>query len=306
VRRTAQKRDDYLEFCSETLEPRQMLAGNVNVIQRHGDVVITGDNANNVIGVYADLAGNYFVLGAEGTKVNGVTNGRLNVELTDDLKINLKHGDNKLVFGQQSLGGQLRFDVPDDLSIRTGNGNDFIGFNGLRAGDDVTINTGGGYDQVLGFNYGASYSFEVGDDLKVTTRGSALIFVGWRVTDDLKISTGNGNDSIILSGSTVGGNASISTRGGDDNVTIYSTDFFGNVTIQTHAGNDDVIVREGDIHGKLKVATHAGDDSFQFLGPNAMAYGDVSLSMGSGFDYVAITAGLSSETTLRITGVEVG
>ena len=275
---TMQHQNRFLEFETEHLESRQMLAGDVSVVARHGDVIVTGDHADNAIRIQDALGGRIRVEGRFGTRINGVTNGSSYLTLTDDLRINLKHGNNQLGLGGDFTAG---LHIPDDVSVRTGHGNDYIVTNNLVVNDDLVIHSGSGSDLIAG--YSSSTYFTVGDDVKVASRGRTAIAVDWSVSDDMKISTGHGDDHVQFTGSV-----------------------FGKLSVTTRGGSDTVELMDAYVIGNMSIATHGGNDTFQFHGQGSYAAGDIRLSMGHGYDVVSITAALSNTTEIRTSGVEVG
>ena len=274
--RYEQRRPDrYLDFFNETLEDRQMLAGDVEVVARHGDVVVTGDNASNQVRVDTDY-GQIRVTGINGTRINGVTNGVSYQSISDDLKINLKHGDNQLMLGSEAL----MLNVPDDLSVKTGNGADEIDAPNVFVGDDASFSMGHGFNQ-LRLSETGNVGFSVSDDLKISSPGATSVIASWAVVGDTRISTGRMNDVVLLTDTALVGNVSISTKGGNDTIGVFDT----------------------VIGGNLKVSSAGGNDSFTFAGSFAAAFGDIRLAMGHGLDTAVITATLSSETDVFMSGV---
>lgn len=267
--------DRYLDFFNETLEDRQMLAGDVEVVARHGDVVVTGDNASNQVRVDT-FYGQIRVTGINGTRVNGVTNGVSYQSISDDLKINLKHGDNQLTLGSEAM----MLNIPDDLSVRTGNGADEIEAPNVFVGDDASFSMGHGFNQ-LRLSETGGYGYSVSDDLKISSPGATTVIASWGVVDDTRISTGHMNDVVLISETALAGSISISTKGGNDTIAIFDTVLGGN----------------------LKVSAAGGGDSFTFGGADAAAYGDIRLAMGHGNDSAVISATLSSETDVFMSGV---
>ena len=273
------KADQFLDLDIESLESREMLAGDVEVIARHGDVIVNGDSAANNIRLET-VAGQVRVTGIDGTRVNGVTNGVVSRSISDDLRVNLKHGNNQLLLGSQPF----RLSVPDDLSIKVGSGDDVIVGSNVVVGDDVSITMGHGYNRLSVFELSPTFSYTVGDDLKISSHGFSDVYVDWRVSDDTRISTSHKNDWVRIFDSVLAGDVSISTKGGNDIIDISRT----------------------VIAGDFKASTSGGDDTFTFGGTGSFAYNDIRLAMGSGFDYASITARLSANTDVKTLGVDAG
>ena len=135
------------EFHVESLENRKMMAGDVLASVVNGDLVINGDNDNNelmIVGTGAD--GVYDIIAANGTAVNG--NSAISVSgVTDDVRVNLRNGDNSL--GVSNVFG------PDRFRVRTGDGDDKIVFEESGSKNQLDIITRGGDDSVYLYRTGS-------------------------------------------------------------------------------------------------------------------------------------------------------
>src|SRR5437762_3371716 len=86
----------------ESLEDRQMMTGNVLVSVSGGDLVVTGDSGANELRIIqslqngAPIAGRFFITGQNGTTINGQATGQFFQNVTDDLRINLNGGNDRL------------------------------------------------------------------------------------------------------------------------------------------------------------------------------------------------------------------
>jgi hypothetical protein len=114
--------------------------GNVQVTVENGDLVIRGDNGdNNIILIESGVAGR------AGTTVNGEFRTFIPDGVTDDVRIEMKGGDD---FVRIELPG-TNFAIPDDLEIIMGYGDDTLELLQTRAPDATRIYTGYGNDVVL-------------------------------------------------------------------------------------------------------------------------------------------------------------
>jgi hypothetical protein len=258
--------ENYLQFHSEQLESRQLLAGNVNVVARHGDVTVTGDHSANDILIYDAPGDTIYVVGRNATSINGGSFAQ--VTLLDDLKINLKHGNNRIELGLD-LGTFLH--VNDDLIIRTGHGSDSLVTNNLFVGDDLRVSLGGGTNSVTdgfaGFNY-----YTVGDDARITSGGQLGVDIDWTVVGDLSISSGHQDDSIIFRGS-VFDDLSISSRGGNDYVGIGNGHIYDDLRISTSGGDDYVVFSDSTVGDNFRVSMSHGFDTAYIVGVFAQMSG---------------------------------
>jgi hypothetical protein len=114
--------------------------GNVQVTVEDGDLVIRGDNGdNNIILIESGIAGR------AGTTVNGESRTFIPDGVTDDVRIEMKGGDD---FVRIELPG-TNFAIPDDLVIIMGYGDDTLELLQTRAPDAARIYTGYGNDIVF-------------------------------------------------------------------------------------------------------------------------------------------------------------
>jgi len=203
------KSEHHLEFELLQLERRLLLAGNVEVkVSGGGDLSIRGDGEDNRILVSENASGEVTVRGMDGTRIqlgSTITGVVTVADVTDDVKINLRGGNNTLLIPNLT--------VPDDLSVRTGGGRDVIALARLNVGDDVSIVTGGGSDDVWQMFSSAA--------------------------EDVAIRTGSGNDSVTL-GSSNQSKLSVATGGGDDEIILVANSFFEEMAVRAGGGNDFV------------------------------------------------------------------
>ena len=121
----------------ESLEQRNVLAGNVTAAVVDGDLVITGDDLGNVFTL--DQPGgpgtDYRLIGNDTTTINGgpspITLPGSGAAVTNDILIDLLGGDDIVrVAGVHA---------PDDLEIDAGVGNDLVAVFGSDAGIDTQV-----------------------------------------------------------------------------------------------------------------------------------------------------------------------
>ena len=129
-----------VEFAVESLESRKMMAGDVAARVVNGDLVVSGDNQDNELYFYQSGPDSFVLFGENGTRINGLS-GAPFIGVRDDIRINLRNGDNKIAF--QGL------DLPDDILVRTGNGTDKLIFEGLTVRSDLRVRTGRSNDSVF-------------------------------------------------------------------------------------------------------------------------------------------------------------
>ena len=242
-------KSDLVAVTIEKLEDRTLLTGNV-VAAFHGDnLFLTGDNADNSIGIA--LVNNQMVLsGFEGTTINGINEflaaGR--PALRDDLRIFLRGGDDTIL-----IGPGMDF---QNVIMVTGLGNDTVDISGSVILDNLTIITGPSDDGVR---------------LNDVTVG-----------DNQVILTGQGDDTISIEQGTVGKRQHVLTFGGDDVVSITGTNVNRHSILVTGTGDDSLVIDNSKLGKPLIGLTGPGDD-FLSIDPasksnskHVLGFGDVS------------------------------
>ena len=273
-----------LDLGLERLEDRRMLAGNVEVsVTGNGDLVINGDDLGNVINVSTLPNGDFRVQGFDGTTINEDSTIETFGGVTDDVRINLRAGDNRLFFDE--------LDVPDLMSIRMGDGSDSVRFNGQgeiaqTIGGDLNINTGSGSDSIL--NILGKAFITVGDDLTINTgSGNDNIELAQINTQDrVSINMGSGDDSVAMVddsaiSATTRGRMRISTGSGRDSVTMIGTVNSDRLDINTGSGNDEVHMEGATVTDRLSINLSRDDDELTILEPSG---DDFRINGGSGID----------------------
>jgi hypothetical protein len=123
----------------EGLERRNLLAGDVAVAVDDGDLLITGDDADNQIMIVQTGDEEYTVTGLDGTLINGedeyVAEG-----VDDDVHIEMGDGDDAVEI--------VETEVPDDLNVSLGSGDDALSVQLVTVNDDMEVDGGGGDDAV--------------------------------------------------------------------------------------------------------------------------------------------------------------
>ena len=100
----------------ESLEQRELLAGDVTAFVSRGDLVVLGDNDSNNLTITE--VGGTFTLTGIGTTINGMAAAQNFPGVTDDVRIYLRNGEDAVTLDD--------VDVPDDLLINGGrDANDF-------------------------------------------------------------------------------------------------------------------------------------------------------------------------------------
>jgi hypothetical protein len=222
----------------EQLESRTMFAGDVTVQLINGDVIITGDLADNSIRIASATVHGQNDANGAATNINGVANGSFNFSAyTRDLVIRLQDGDD--VVQSTSIS-----QVPRDLVIDVGSGFDLIDLSSqhARVARDIVLWSGSESDRIL------LNSSTPGDHSPINLGGSLII------------DAGTGNDEVRVSQIAGGANATIDL-GFDADLCVMTSGFFGNVMqINGWAGYDSItadnsFARIGSLNGNEGIAT---------------------------------------------------
>ncbi len=168
----------------ERLEDRRMLAGNVKVVFKPDEILITGDGRDNYVqistsnaegGAYLQLIGLEDASGVQ-TTVNGESGPVTLYELNSGpgvLKIKMKGGDDLVEIRQAALDGDLEFigaggsdslalfdsSVAGNAVLSGAGGRDFFDFVDTEIQGHLEISAGGGFD-FIGF---ANSEFDSGE-----------------------------------------------------------------------------------------------------------------------------------------------
>jgi hypothetical protein len=206
-------------------------AGNVVVKQIGGALRIRGDAAANKISLEND-GGDIGVGSFDGI---GTINGGSAPFIAHGVRavtIDLGAGDDWITLEDfhANFG-----DVPWDLRINTGSGNDTIDASDSGAAS-LQIATGPGDDVILWDGGGCT---------------------------SLTIHTGTGADQIWMSSFEVTGKTLIDTGAGPDLVWSFVEQFGGDVTVETGAGDDTVSLASSRFDGAARFEGGAGTDAFQ-------------------------------------------
>ena len=221
-----------LDLEVENLENRLMLAGNVEVSFDFGDgdVSINGDNQSNEVVVETLGNSTAVVRGTNGTTING-SSGALTVPIGGKLRINLRNGDNRFLIHPGDIGSLA--DFQDDVSIRSGNGNDVFVLHFGTLEDDLNIRTRGGDDVVIPIGeFNGRLNFNTGS-------GNDIVGLESAVTNDrVSFRTGRGDDAVLISNSGLNDRVNISTGSGDDHVATTNSEFTERVQLNGGSGHD--------------------------------------------------------------------
>jgi hypothetical protein len=255
----------------ERLESRCLLAGDVFVSVKAGDLIIKGDNDDNEVVVRQVGDGEYEICGCDGTTIHfeGDTYSKVTVTgVLDDILVDLKNGDNAFVLYDAF--------VPDDFIYKGGKHSDIVVLGLVDVNDSAVMDTGKGDDAVLVgvaissefLEFLANLSFNAPECLTdylaaVESNGGEYVEIGGSLT----IKTGDGEDAVLVGVTSgyappiaelttlveVGGDLIIDTGNHDDAalVGVYfdlggANDYDGEIAQAAVLVGDDLIVDGGN------------------------------------------------------------
>lgn len=243
-------------FGIESLEDRQLMAGNVDVTLSNGNLLLTGDNLGNGVQIRQISANKLAVVGIKQAGANTSINGsgfQVFSGVTGSVTFNMNGGNDQV----DVINGQGFFATQPGLPST---------FQPVDFARNVTMNMGDGSDLV---------HLEDAD-----------------VNGGLRIDGGfdNGADTIRLEGiSTIGFKSSaleIDTRGGADVIDIEFADLDGSVSIDSGLENDQVKLLFAEVGGDLTIRTQAGEDLVQLF--DVAVLDDLLIDAGNNDDVVAL------------------
>ena len=265
------------------LEPKRLLAGNVQANVQGEHIFIRGDRADNQIRIIAN-AGKIQVQGINGTSVNGA--GGVTVDNSFGVS------DTNRV-GSEFAGG---------LRVHMGPGNDSIEVNGIRLNSLSIIYGGTGDDQVNVLNtdfFGTAVvqTFE-GDD-NVVINNTNVAGTLWALTLD-------GDDSLTVQDSQTLGSAIIATGDGDDFLRLVNNQHLGTPQLAlTQDGDDTVEIINPEVGTtSLEIYTGNGDDEVTGALGQAEIGGNVIIAGQGDIDKAELTIGSNVANRVSVRGFE--
>jgi len=280
----------------ESLESRQMLAGNVSAAVVGGELRLTGDGAANWVQVTelpgADGTGRTFRV--QGKPFDGNFNAA-GVPLAGAAPTTINGGTAAVV----------RFAANDKVRMVLGGGNDALFF-GTATSDSSTlgfvVNTGAGRDYVkvqrMAMNaVAAPISINTGVDSQLDNEVVQLIQVSSQ--KGMTILTGGGNDRLLLNQMSCQETTNINLGAGAD--TINGTSLNVNfLTVNAGTSNHRDVINVGFlVANSLSVTLGGGNDLINLTGPLGVS-GNATINGGAGTDELrgSDNATVQGESTL--------
>lgn len=290
-----QPEEKALDLGLETLEARQMLAGDVVVnLNSSGDLTIQGDNQSNIVDVYSERQDEVTITGLDGTHV--IVDGQSydeytfdlpTEEIADDVRIKMRGGDDQVMLRFLSIGG--------DLKVNMGAGEDIAVLSFSEVGDDAQLLGGSG-------RYGDKLSVtnsSIGDDLRINSGPGSKTFDMFTPIDEIGVSAdvsdpiaknvslrGGSGVTVVAIGATFDGKLSVNTGSGDDGIVFIAANLTDEVSISTGSGNDALVFEGGTtFQDELHVSLGSGDDRVDFA-DYTQSLGSAKFKGGSGTNVI--------------------
>ena len=284
----------------ERLESRQMMAGNVTAQLVDGDLIVTGDVADNTI----QLRGNSMLEGLNDengipTSINGVPNGTFDYSgLTGNVSIRTGDGNDRVFL-------ELFLDLPGAVVIETGSGNDFIGAGGIRIGREFIMDLGPGSNRIA--MRGSTFRDGSGPGIHV---GTSVIINGGDGNDSIRISelfdahdfvvnTHGGADSVNLLFVTPDNFLGVDGGAGEDGITLGSTDARV-ISLRSGGGGGFMGLFNCEIAGDLGMIATDGNTHLRLDG--CIVRGTGYLISGGANDYIQVDNSIVRELQINAGG----
>lgn len=292
----------------ESLENRQLMAGDVAVALEGQWLTIHGDNLANQISIVQDARGNVTVAGQQGTLINGLPSVRFLTPALNAMEVRMEGGDDVLslrgvrlandLFVEMGAGNDrvttaatLPLVVGANAAFELGDGNDTIQLSGSVVGEDLNVN--GGIGQMTAnlrqLSVGKALNL-IGDD-----QADSIVLALSTITEAVSIETKGGNDVINLSDSSMGG-LLVNTDLGDDRATLTRISVQEDLGLFTGDGNDTVTLTDVASSKSITVSTDNGSD--RIVARRVSAATDAVFEGGAGVDYLTdlgITGGVKKD-----------
>jgi hypothetical protein len=260
-------------FGFESLESRQMLAGDIQATLVGGNLTLTGDNATNAVeirgtGVAGEVAVRPLAKAGQTTLEGGIDE-IIFTGVTGSVKYLGNLGDDDCIVHDLAVGGDLRIEIPEGSSnVRIGI---WVAY-GLLSTGDVTV-------------------------------GGTLSVRAWDLAGP------DGNDYVFLGRTWVNGRAEVYTGGGNDTLEVYNA-AAGIVEFFTGDGNDAINIAylqatnpavSVKIYGDDPSQPAPGNDSISIITTSTAA--KVVVDGGQGYNTLALNANnFGNELTLIVSG----
>lgn len=253
----------------ERLEDRALLSGNVVGAVANGTLTLTGDAGDNDIVIdQAGLSSQQFRVTGSGTTVNGAPSAIFNV-VSKDVKIDLKGGNDTVVFNSVAL--------PGDLTVKGGDGDNAVSLQASTVARHVTVRNGVGAD-------------------------SFTMAGGSRVDRNVTIINGSGGSNTLLDDSVILWDLNLRAAGGSDSLTMAHESLVNrHLRASYGADGSSTVVDDSGITGRLTINASGALDTVDVVNGSTISRGAGISSRGT-LVFVADDARFDDNLFVRAAG----
>jgi hypothetical protein len=212
----------------ESLENRQMMAGDVVGSVQAGTLTLKGDNFNNAITITPGVVPNSVVVtgftpvGGNPTVVNGLANTPVTfLNITNGLKVKMAPGNDEVTVNNLNIFGKAKFDM--------GAGVDTLIITNSRFCKALDIEMGSDADHLTIFNTKVDGIADID-----TGRGCDDVTITDSIFGELDVNLGADNDSLAIAGTSV---ITVTTLNGGEGINTFDegiSNFFGGFYFKTN------------------------------------------------------------------------
>lgn len=287
----------------ESLERRELLAGNVQASVIGSKLFLTGDNLDNNIAVVALSGGRYAVAGLD-TTVNGSDGVFVTPRPVAHLSANLNAGNDGLGLTNNA---QALFDLADALFIdlEAQLGVDAatlqLAIDAATSVDDFSLSgsltvAGGAGDDVVAVigNIGGSVVVSLGT---ATTMGGNIFGIDGQslmggtgmVGGGISVVGDGQSDNVLVAAMKVRGSVSAALGAGDNNIAISGSMIDGGVSVTGGMDMDRSFLNSSVVGGHVNIAPGQGDNLITVGGIGETTVGSLTVSTGAGRDTAVVS-----------------
>jgi hypothetical protein len=318
----------------ESLEQRQMLAGDVEAFAIGTVLHVRGDAQDNGIVLRSSSEGVIEVSGfsrdGEATTVNNfsqqpftkikeivvtMNDGNDAVVISDlnlsgSISVQMGKGEDVLALGDFDNSGEIVNSSVDNLLGSTNIGNSIIA--DMGDGNDTIVGRGTTAKVITLFTGPGSHFIDFGHDpdneipgisatkamtINASSGEGSMVFEGLAV-QSLSVTSGNGPDQIAMRNSTIAKGIKINANDGTNTLTIEDNVIAKSLSLSAGMGNDHYSLSDLEISGKVSISDNFGDDTATLQDITAKS---VAIGMGKGIDTInlldiALAGGLNLDS----------
>ena len=268
---TAQKKS----FTFESLEQKEVLAGNVVAALAGNQMTIDGDAYANEIEVVEIAPNQIQVTGLGGTTVNGAASGVFSGGLIEDVTIRLRGGDDVCLIRNVSLTDNAM----GELEVRTHRGDDFVEMTGVETSQSIKVDTGQNNDVLQAF-----HTRTRGQYLTQTGHGNDVTVVEDFFAGFFEAGSWDGNDEIVLRKGETVTDARVRSGTQHDRVELVDMRVGVDLLVDTWDGFDQVNVK--NVHVVADSIFDTGSESDRLHIEGLKNGNNLKIDMGNGADYL--------------------